>query len=57
MLVGIGKLLVHPPGANLFWPTALLVGAVALVPFWWRDLQAAPDRSRVQEEAPVDAAP
>ncbi|NBB73541.1 MAG: sodium transporter [Bacteroidetes bacterium] len=56
MLVGIGKLLVHPPGANLFWPTALLVGAVALVPFWWRDLQAAPDRSRVPEEAPVDAA-
>jgi Na+/proline symporter len=52
MLVGIGKLLVHPPDANLLWPIALLIGAVALVPFWWKDLQAAPDRSRAPLDAP-----
>jgi Na+/proline symporter len=46
MLIGIGKLLVHPPGAAMWWPLLLLIGSVALVPVWWRDLQAVPERSR-----------
>lgn len=54
MLIGIGKLLVHPPDANLLWPSALLIGAVALVPFWWRDLQATPDRTRDTLDVPAD---
>ncbi len=34
-LVGLGRLLVPPPGAGPWLPVALLVGALALVPTWW----------------------
>ena len=55
MLIGIGKLLVHPPDAALWWPVVLLIGSIALVPFWWRDLQAVPDRTRATyEDTPTE---
>jgi Na+/proline symporter len=39
MLVGLGKLLVHPPGGAWLAPLAAVGLALGLVPVWWRDLQ------------------
>lgn len=44
LLIGIGRLLLQPPGAALLWSVTLAVLGLALVPFWWRALQQAPGR-------------
>jgi Na+/proline symporter len=56
LLIGVGKLLVHPPGAALWWPALMIVGAIGLVPLWWRDLHAIPTRTRpTHDETPAEA--
>ncbi len=41
LLVGVGRLMIAPPGASVAWSWALVAAGVALVPVWWAELQAA----------------
>jgi len=36
--VGIGKIMFHIPGESYLWPAVYIFIAVALVPFWWKDI-------------------
>jgi SSS family solute:Na+ symporter len=38
LLVGFGKMLVSLPDASPFWAALYIVGGLALVPLWWREI-------------------
>jgi Na+/proline symporter len=38
MLVGLGKLVVRPPGEPVWWAVLYVTGSLALIPAWWRGL-------------------
>jgi Na+/proline symporter len=37
LLVGLGRLMIEPPGASAWWTWMMIVAGTALVPVWWRD--------------------
>ncbi len=37
MLIGVGKLMIRPPGESSFFPWLLIIIALILPLFWWRD--------------------
>jgi SSS family solute:Na+ symporter len=46
LLLGVGRLMIMPPGASLLWTWVYVILGLALVPLWWRAL--------VQEDLEVD---
>lgn len=38
LLLGVGRLMISPPGASALWTWSFIAGGLALVPLWWRDL-------------------
>lgn len=53
LLLGVGRLMVSPPGTSMIVTWAYIIVALILIPFWWRDLrreQIEIDRSRTPED-------
>lgn len=41
LLAGLGRLMLGPPNTSEAWTWGLIVGGLAFLPLWWRDLTAA----------------
>jgi Na+/proline symporter len=56
LLIGLGRLLIPPPGASLIWTWGCVLVGLVLIPFWWRDALLRDDLlvARTEEDAERD---